>query len=134
MARQHDEIAEGIEIDGVDEATVENRETEEYITNDALVDLLSPGARVRILLTFIRLDGEKLNPAGICERAAINYDTWYRHRDDLIERYGVIEEAGHAGNSPMYRVDMDNPIVKRLDEIRDLAAAHRNRTTDPENE
>lgn len=134
MAEQHNETTEGVEIAGVDEETVEKRDPEAYITDDPLVDLLTPAARTRILLAFIRVDGEKLNPAGICERAAINYDTWYRHRDDLVQRYDVIEKAGNAGNSPMYRVDMSHPIVKRLDEVRDLAAANRNRTTDPATE
>lgn len=134
MSENQTETAEGVEIEGVDEEAVKNRDPEEYVKNDPLVDLLTPGARIRILLSLVRLRGEKLNPSGICERAAINHDTWYRHRDDLVDLYGVVEKAGNAGNSPLYRVDMDHPIVKRLDEIRDLAAERRNRVTDPDRE
>jgi hypothetical protein len=46
----------------------------------------------------------------------------------------VIEEARNAGNSPLYRVDMDHPIVQHLDGVRDLAAVERNRATDPDQE
>ena len=117
------------EGDDIDAETVANRNPEHFVKNNPLVDLLTPGARVRILLTLIQLRGDKLNPSGICERAVISHDTWYKHRDDLIHDYGVIEEAGNMGNSPLYRVDMENPIVKRLEEILDLAA-ERNRATD----
>lgn len=134
MSENPTETTEGVEIEGVDEETVTERDMEEYVKNDPLVDLLTPGAKIRILLSLVRLRGEKLNPSGICERAAINHDTWYRHRDTLLDTYGVIEEAGNAGNSPLYRVDMDHPIVQRLDEVRDLAAAERNRATDPDRE
>jgi hypothetical protein len=118
----------------VDAETVANRDPESFVQNNPLVDLLTPGARVRILMTLIQLRGGKLNPSGICERAAISYDTWYQHRDDLVDLYGVVEEAGNMGNSPLYRVDMENPIVKRLEEILGLAAEQRNRATDPDPE
>jgi len=101
-----------------------------YNENDPLVELLVPGARVKLLLALIRVRGEKMNPTDLCERAGVNSATWYRNRDALLDTYGVIEEAGNAGNSPLYRVDMENPIVERLDEVRDLAAAERNRATD----
>ena len=76
---------------------------------------------MRIILALLRVHGEKLNPSGICERASIYHDTWYKYREDLLD-YGVIEEAEAAGNSPMYRVNLDDPIVRRFDEIRGLAA------------
>lgn len=104
--------------------------TEEFVQNNPLVDLLTPAARVRILMTLINLRGGKLNPSGICERAAISHDTWYNHRDELVETYEVIEEAGNMGNSPLYRVDMEDPIVKRLEEVLGIAVERRNRVTE----
>ena len=121
--------ADGLE--GVDAETVANRDPEAFVTENPLVELLTPGAKVKILLAFMRLRGGKLNPTGIAERAAITQHTWYEHRDDLLD-YGVVEEAGSAGNSPLYRVDMEHPIIKRLDEIHGLAVEHRNRVTDPD--
>lgn len=90
--------------------------------------MLTPGAKVKILLALIRLRGEKLTPTGICVRAAISHDIWYEHWDALVA-YGVIEKAGQAGNSPLYRVDMDDPIVQRVSETLDIAAECRNRAT-----
>ena len=113
------------------EERVEIDSTEAFVQNNPLVGLLTPGARVRILVTLINLRGERLNPSGICERAGISHDTWYKHRDDLIDVYGVVEEAGNMGNSPLYRVDMDDPIIQRLEEVLGLATKRRNRATDP---
>jgi hypothetical protein len=120
------------EMDEVDAETVANRDPEAFVTENPLVELLTPAAKVKILLALMRLGGGKLNPTGIAERAAITQHTWYEHRDELVDVYGVIEEAGNAGNSPLYRVDMDHPIIQRLDEILDLAAERRNRVTDPD--
>jgi hypothetical protein len=119
-------------VDEVDAETVANRDPEAFVTENPLVELLTPAAKVKILLALMRLRGGKLNPTGIAERAAITQHTWYEHRDELVDVYGVIEEAGNAGNSPLYRVDMENPIVQRLEEILDLAAERRNRVTDPD--
>lgn len=120
------------ETDEVDAEAVANRDPEAFVTENPLVELLTPAAKVKILLALIRLRGGKLNPTGIAERAAITQHTWYEHRDELVDVYGVIEEAGNAGNSPLYRVNMENPIVQRLEEILDLAAERRNRVTDPD--
>jgi hypothetical protein len=113
---------------------VAKQDMEAYNANDPLIELLAPEGKLKLLLVLIRMRGDKVNPAGLCERAAVDRATWYRHRDDLLDTYGVIEEAGQMGNSPLYRVDMDHPIVKRLDEIRDLATEQRNRATDPDRE
>ena len=109
--------------------TVTEKDMEAYNADDPLVDLLVPGAKIKILLALMRLRGDKLNPAGLCERASVDRGTWYRHRDDLIDTYGVVEEADQAGNSPLYRVDMEHPIIKRLAEIRELAGEQRHRAT-----
>lgn len=116
------------------EERIEIDSTEAFVQNNPLVGLLTPGARVRILAALINLRGDRLNPSGICERSGISHDTWYKHRDDLIDVYGVVEEAGNMGNSPLYRVDMDDPIVQRLEEVLGLATERRNRATNPENE
>lgn len=131
---QEEPISDGVSIPDVDSETVAERDPNAFVTESPFVELLVPGAKVQILLALIRLGGEKVNPTELCERAAIDRHTWYEHRDDLVDRYDVIETAGHAGNSPMYRVNLDDPIVKRLAEIYDLAAERRNRATDSNGE
>lgn len=108
---------------------VENRPSDAVIADDPLVSMLTPGSKVRILSALIAVGGEKLNPSAICDRASISRDSWYDHKDDL-ETFGLIEEADQAGNSPMYRVDLDDPLIKRLREARDLAAKRRNQPDD----
>lgn len=105
---------------------IENRPSDAVIVDDPLVSMLTPGSKVRILSALIAVGGEKLNPSAICDRASISRDSWYDHKDDLVETFGVIEEADQAGNSPMYRVDLDDPLITRLREARDLAAKRRN--------
>lgn len=98
----------------------------DLVDDDALVRLLTPESKVRILLALIRVRGEKLNPTAICERADIGTNAWYDNRDDLLD-LGVVQPVGHAGNSPLYRVEMDDPIVNHLAAVRRLAAERRNR-------
>ena len=100
---------------------VESRDWDDVVSEDPLVRLLTPESKVRIVRALLVSRGEKDNPSGICERAAIGRNAWYDNKDELLEA-GVIEEAGHAGNSPMYRVNMDDPLVQRLAEARDIAA------------
>ena len=98
----------------------------DLVEDDVLLQLLTPESKVRILLALSRVRGEKLNPTAICERANIGANAWYDNRDDLLD-LGVVQRAGHAGNSPLYRVDLGDPIVERLVEIRSVAADRRNR-------
>lgn len=105
----------------ITETDVEAREWGDIVAEDPLVRLLTPESKVKILRALIVARGEKDNPSGICERAAIGRNAWYDNRDELLE-VGAIEEAGSAGNSPMYRVNMDDPLVQRLVECREIAA------------
>lgn len=113
--RDDDEI-DTVAIEGVDAETVEQRDAEAIVANHPLVELLTPRAKVKILVALIRLRGEKLSPSAICDRAAISSDTWYQNYEELLE-YGVIEKAGNAGNSPLYRADMDNQAIKGLEQV-----------------
>lgn len=105
-----------VDIEGVDADTVAQLDDEAIVANHPLVELLTPRAKVKILVAMIRLQGEKLSPSAICDRAAISSDTWYQNYEELLE-YGVIEKAGTAGNSPLYRADMECPAVQALEQI-----------------
>lgn len=111
-----DDEIDTVAIEGVDAETVEQLSDEAIVADHPLVELLTPRAKVKILVALIRLRGEKLSPSAICDRAAISTDTWYQNYEALLE-YGVIEQAGHAGNSPLYRADMDNPAIQALEQI-----------------
>jgi hypothetical protein len=111
-----DEEIKTVDIPGVDAETVKNLDDEAIVANHPLVELLTPRAKVKILVALMRLQGEKLSPSAICDRAAISPDTWYQHYEELL-RYGVIEQAGSAGNSPLYRAKMDCPAIGSLENI-----------------
>ena len=111
-----DEEIETVEIPGVDAETVENLDDEAIVANHPLVELLTPRAKVKILVALVRLQGEKLSPSAICDRASISPDTWYQHHEELLQ-YGVIEHAGNAGNSPLYRANMECPAIEALETI-----------------
>lgn len=108
------------------EEEVEARDHESGVERGALVSLLTPPSKVRILQTLLTMDGEKANPTRICEQASVGRSSWYNCVDDLL-LFGVIEQVDSAGNSPLYRVDMDDEIGRRLFEVMDIAAKRRAR-------
>lgn len=82
------------------------------IDADAVVDLLAPEGKLRIVVAVLEESGDEFNPARIYEHDGVSKDAWYRYRDDL-EAAGLLEEAGSIGNSPLYRVP-DGPIANNL--------------------
>lgn len=110
-----------VKIKGVDADTVNQLADEAIVANHPLVELLTPRAKVKILTALIRLQGEKLSPSAICDRASISTDTWYQNYEGLLS-YGVIEKAGTAGNSPLYRADMDCPAIQSLEQLTEYGA------------
>lgn len=106
------------------EDEVEARDHEAGVERGALVSLLTPPSKVRIIQTLITMQGEKANPTRICERAAVGRSSWYNCVDDLLA-FGVIEQVDSAGNSPLYRVDLEDDIVRRLFEVLEIAAERR---------
>jgi hypothetical protein len=84
-----------------------------YMENHPLTTLFDDTPRTRLLIVFLEA-GEPLNPSRIIEQAGIGQNTWYTHRDELVES-GIIVESGHAGNSPLYRIaDPDEDGVTGL--------------------
>ena len=120
------------------EDEVEARDHDAGIERGALVSLLTPPSKVRILQTLITMQGEKANPTRICEKAGVGRSSWYNCVDDL-QLFGVIEQVDAAGNSPLYRVDMDDEIIERLFAVMKLASQRRAHaqnegSSDPEGE
>jgi hypothetical protein len=98
---------------------------EEIVAENPLVELLTPASKVRILMALIDARGTELTASDICENAGITWDTWDSQREMLIERYGVIERTRMAGNSPLYRAKMDDPLVQFLEDLYSAAGARR---------
>lgn len=75
---------------------------EEVVKAGPLLRGFGDTGKVRILRALAVAD-QPLNPSRIADSVNINSSTVRRHRDDLIEA-GLIVEAGHAGNSPLYEL------------------------------
>jgi hypothetical protein len=102
-----------VEIPGFVWEEVKDKDT--LFETHPLIELLTPPAKIKIILTLMGIHGEKLPPSDIYNRARISHDTWYKHKDILIEKYDVIEQAGNAGNSPLYRINAESELVTLID-------------------
>lgn len=120
---------ETVEIEGVDAETVANRDEDMAMSMHPISELLTPRAKVRIILALHGMRPEKLHMTGICERAGIDPSTWYEHHEELLA-YGVIEEAGSAGNSTLYRWNMDSELAQKLTELVGEAARKKHELVD----
>jgi hypothetical protein len=120
-----DDIDDGDELDDDDIPTVEIPDFDPAELDDLdtlfeghpVIELLTPESKVRIILTLLRVRGDKLRACDIYERARISHDTWYKHKDTLLNKYQIIEEVGSVGNSPLYRINEDNELVDRFDAL-----------------
>lgn len=91
---------------------------DQEIDSDALVQLLSPEAKLRIVAAVLEegAGGEIFNPSAIYEHDGVSRDAWYRYHEDL-EDAGLIMQDGRVGNSPVYRLAND----QLAENIRDVA-------------
>ena len=64
-----------------------------------LVELLGNRSRVKIFMA-LHDAASPLNPHDITDTAGISRNAWYDNRDVLL-KYGVVEETGKYGNSPV---------------------------------
>jgi hypothetical protein len=75
----------------------------EYIRTDPLVRLFGDHARARFLAVFVSAAPRSLNPSTLADSAGLSRTAWYDAREELLAS-GLVEQDGHAGNSPLYRL------------------------------
>lgn len=78
-----------------------------------LTDVFGGHAKVKILTALLGESDRDLNPTEIARLAGIDRSTFYEHVDDLLA-YGIVEQTRTVGNSPMYRIDRENPAAEDL--------------------
>lgn len=96
---------------------------EQAVAEDPFVELLGSPTRVK-MITALYGAMTPLNPHDIAESAAISRNAFYDNRDVLLEDFGVIEQVGTAGNSPLYEL-ADTELVTALEKVIDYAGAER---------
>ncbi|WP_248911051.1 winged helix-turn-helix domain-containing protein [Halocatena marina] len=84
-----------------------------YADGTTLVSVLGTPARVRILAVLTSETDRDLNPTEIMEEAGIGSTAFYEHIDDL-RAWGLVEKTRMAGNSPMFRLNMDSEAAQHL--------------------
>lgn len=113
----------------------------EILDENALSQLLTPASRAKLITAMLVLEGDADSPSNIVERAGLGRNSWYDNRDVLLSareadpdsdgpHFGIIEQDGHVGNSPMYRARMEDPLVQALDEVFEIARVRAKETAE----
>jgi hypothetical protein len=110
-----DENIPTVEIPDFDPDELDEMDT--LFKGHPLIELLTPESKVRIILALLRVPDGKFRPTDIYDRARISHNTWHKYKDTLVNKYGVIEQVGKVGNSPLYQINDDNEVVDHIDAI-----------------
>lgn len=51
------------------------------------------------------------------QSACSGHEAWETHREELVEKYGVIERAGTDGESPLYRINEESELVGLIESV-----------------
>lgn len=99
---------------------------EELFEQRPLISLFGTHGKARILSVLVDAAPRPLNVSTICERAGIHHDTWYEHRDDLLE-LGIVVDTSDGGNSLYSVPDAEDDVrTELLEKLIDYSAHYRN--------
>lgn len=79
-----------------------------------LTDIFGDNVRTQLLEGLIDLYPESANVTDIVETAGVSRQTWYRHRDILIDME-IIEVDEEKGNSKMYKLREDKHVQAMME-------------------
>jgi hypothetical protein len=92
-------------------------DVDELIKQRPLIKLFGTNAKAKLLSVLVDAYPRPLNVTTICDRASIHHDTWYQHRDDLLE-VGIVVDASDSGTSlysvPDPETDVRTELVEKL--------------------
>lgn len=110
-----DEDVPTVAIEGFDADDLEEMDT--LFEGHPLIDVLTPESKVRIIVALLRVPDGKFRPTDIYDRARVSHDTWHKYKETLVDKYGVIEQVGKIGNSPLYQINEDSELVPLIDQL-----------------
>ncbi|RRJ29963.1 hypothetical protein [Halocatena pleomorpha] len=116
----NDEDIPTVAIPGFDPE--DEADTDTLFEGHPFLELLTPNSRAKIILAMLRVRGDKLREADICDAARISHDTWNNHKDILADKYGVIEHVLDIENSPLYTIPEDSELADLLEKVIGTAA------------
>ena len=130
--RQVEDVPQWIIDQSPTEEEVAAGDHESPISRGALVSMLTPPEKVRIIQTLITKEGDAVTPKEVCDHATVDRQVWNDCIDELL-MFGVVEETDAERGSPLYRIDLDDPIGEALLTVLDVGAKRRARATIAEN-
>jgi DNA-binding transcriptional ArsR family regulator len=86
-----------------------------YAEAAALTDLLGNNPRVKIIAVLLK-EGRDVNATQIADLGGMSRSSVYEHLDPLIT-LGVIEKTREIGGSPLYQINKDSTVAKKLAEV-----------------
>ena len=126
--RQVEDVPQWIIDQSPTEEEVAAGDHESPISRGALVSMLTPPEKVRIIQTLITKEGDAVTPKEVCDHATVDRQVWNDCIDELL-MFGVVEETDAERGAPLYRVDLDDPIGEALLTVLDVSAQRRARAT-----
>lgn len=126
QTQNNDETADESAADSTEAVDVDLNAMDDIVTSaeegaeqDPLYRLLGHPTKVKLLIAFRDAFPQAINPTRACEMVGISQRSWYDHIDDLLDTE-IVEQAGSAGNSPLYALVEDDPRTKWLFRISDV--------------
>ena len=86
-----------------------------YAEQTALIDLFGDHPKTKIL-AVLTAESRDINITRLAELAGSSRSTIYDHIDDLQE-LGVVEQTRKVGGSPLYQLNRDSDIAKKLAQL-----------------
>ena len=86
--------------------------SETFAEDTALVDLFGNHPKTKILVSLLS-EQQDTNITHLADLAGIHRSTVYEHIDDLL-KIGVVEQTREVGGSPMYQINKDNIVARKL--------------------
>ena len=97
-----------------------NKSSDDYGHPDraVLTTLIGESAKARILSVLLKEAHRDLSVKEIADLAGVHQSTAYEPIEEL-ERLDVVVESRQVANSTLYRVNTENPVVKKLKQVED---------------
>jgi len=81
-----------------------------------LIKMFGYSPKLRILDIFLDNPYFDFSKSELAKELGMSKQTLYKNFEDM-EELGIVKLSRRIGRAKMYKINMDNPLVKRLDEI-----------------
>lgn len=93
----------------------QNADQNSYAEETALTDLFGDHPKTKILAVLLG-EARDVNITRIAEMGGMSRSTVYEYVDDLRD-LGVVEQTRKVGGSPLYQINRDSDVAKKLAQL-----------------